>query len=271
MGVPSQPVSNIAPANADKAYPHPLISCMMPFIAIMVLLIIGLFAFVIWQASLPGDVTVPSVDGKTQAEATSELTRTGFRVEINAENEASDVFPAGTVTRSAPTAGRRVKHGRTVILTLSAGSIYTSVPDTKELPLMEAQEILRKAGLQIANEQYVYNEDLPYDRVINISPAPGSQVKRGGTVDLLISQGAQLRAGESATSDQRSSVLRIVVPKDAKGPDDVHIDVTDDDGKREVYRQRQNPGDEIVTTVQGSGKMKIEVYYGPKIILARYL
>ena len=44
---------------------------MMPFIAIMVLLIIGMFAFVIWQASLPGDVTVPSVDGKTQAEALS--------------------------------------------------------------------------------------------------------------------------------------------------------------------------------------------------------
>ncbi len=271
MGVPNQQLPNTTTATSDRVYPHPLISCMMPFIAIMVMLIIGIFAFVFWQFMLPGDVSIPSVDGKTQAEASTELRKAGFRIEINAEQEASDVFAAGTVTRTTPTAGRRVKNGRIVTLTLSAGSVFTSVPDVKELPLMEVQEILSKAGLQIANEQYVYNEDLPYDRVISMNPVSGTQVKRGSNVDLLISEGAQPSAGESATSDQRSNVVRVTVPKDAKGPDDVHIDVTDDDGKREIYRQRQNPGDEVVTTVQGSGKMTIDVYYGPKMILRRYL
>ena len=59
------------------------------------------------------------------------------------------------------------------------------------------------------------------------------------------------------------------MPADATAADTVRIDVTDDEGQRTVYSETHNPGEVVTQTVDGKGKMLIEVYFGDKLLLKR--
>jgi hypothetical protein len=175
------------------------------------------------------------------------------------------------VAETDPAPGRRVKQGRTVRLVLSSGSRYSVVPDVRELSLVEAQEKLVKAGLRVASEQYVYHDIIPYDRVIDVVPATGTRVDRNTAVAITLSEGPKPSEGDFMP-DVRSTVVHVILPDDEPEAKIMRIDVWDNAGKHEgVYQEMQEPGKEVTQTVQGSGKMTVEVYYGERLIMTRKL
>ena len=79
-----------------------------------------------------------------------------------------------------PGAGSRAPWGSTVVLRVSKGPDLVEVPDVVGLPKQEADERLRAAGLKA---RFV----LPVgSRVVQQSPGPGEQAKRGSEVRLLL-------------------------------------------------------------------------------------
>jgi len=251
-----------------ESYPHPLISCMMPLVAILAVLAVLLFGLQIWQITLPRDTFIPQIEGLKVTQATEALRRAGLEADIQKERQASETIPNDAVISADPASGRRVKKGRVIRLVISSGSAYTTVPDTREVAKPLAHDRIQQAGLIIGKEEYQNNPTIPFDRVISQTPKPGSRVKRQSAVNLVFSKGVEKPLIDE-TPTLRSTTITVVMPKDATEADQTRIDVTDDDGTRTVYEQEHEPGDKVVETVQGNGPMTIQVYFGDELILTK--
>lgn len=252
-------------------YPHPLISCLMPLFAIFGVSLVLLLGFTLWQVTRPGSVNIPNVLGEPVDRAISQLKQVGLEVDVMKERKADEKIPAGAVVRMMPTAGRRVREGRTIHLQISAGSAYAIVPDVIDLPQADAYEKLKEIGLRASVEKEVYDEHVQFDHIISISPGPGIKLTKDSTVSLVISKGPKIadEVFDPSTKELRSSVLTIDVPSTAKTGVEVRVDITDNDGKKTVFQEKHDPGDNIVFTAQGTGESTAEVYIGDELYLTR--
>jgi serine/threonine-protein kinase len=254
----------------EESYPHPLVSCLMPIIAIMALVSLMLIAFSRWIATEPRDVTVPPVEGLKQEFAEQELTRVGLVANVITPGQVSETVPEGAVISVEPPVGRRVKVGRSISLIISAGSGFTTVPDVRELPVEVARQRLTLAKLQVGTEVLVNHPTIPYDRVIDILPKPGDKLKLNSTVTLTLSKGP-LQPVIIAAPETHSGEITVKLPTDVAGPAELRIDVTDNDGKRTVLEEQRNPGETVKDTIQGTGEMTVEVFFDNKMILTKKL
>lgn len=256
-----------------ESYPHPFISCLMPVIAVLAVAAVVIFGFQLWEWSLPRQVLVPVVIGLKQEDATAQMRTVGLRPVVMPYQQASETIPAGLVISTAPAGGRHVRAGRVVNLVVSSGSAYTKVPDIRELGTTEAQTRLQQANLTVASEIYVYNDKIPADRVLAVTPAPGMRLKRASTVALKISKGPKPSEGMDAPElDTHVSTISVVLPTDqGDQPDMVRIDVIDDNGRTTVYEHEHAPGDTVTYTAKGVGDTTVEVYFGSVLILTRTL
>ena len=254
-----------------ESYPHPLISCLMPGVAILAIMALLLVGISTWQKAQPRDTTIPLVEGNKAEDAEKQLEQAGLKAEVAPQQQASETVPAGAVIKQEPLAGQHVKVGRVIRLIVSAGSAFTNVPDVRELSEGSARERLSLAGLVIGSEEYANHATIPFDRIIDMTPAPGQKVERQSAVHLVISKGPeqQTNADTSDSSPLRTTVVTVSLPTDAPDNAEARIDVTDDNGKRTVYQQPRKPGDTLVATVQGNGDMTIEVYFGDRLVLTR--
>ena len=254
-----------------ETYPHPLLSCMMPVVALLGVMVVVLFALQLWQITLPRDTIIPQIEGLKVEQAIADLHRAGLSAEVLKDHRSSETIPEDAVISALPAGGRRVKMGRKVQLTLSAGSAYSMVPDVRELPQSVADDRIMQAGLGIAKEEYQFNPTIPANRVITISPKPGLRVKRLSTVDIVLSKGAEQAANNTAPAAPQMRTVQVAatLPTDADGPEQVRIDVTDNAGTRTVYQQDHQPGEKINQSVQGTGKITVDVYFGDQLVLSK--
>jgi len=261
----------------EESYPHPFISALMPGIALLAIMALVLLAFNLWERSLPGDVTVPQVEGMATRNAMEQLERIGLNVELVRERKTSETIPEDHVIAATPEGGRQVKVGRTVRLVLSAGSAYTTVPDVRQLTQALARDTLQDAGLLVNEEQYQHDEKILFDRVISLTPPPGSRVAKMSGVKLVISKGPKEDAYPDIARPAprrgvpvlKSTMLNVTLPTDGEPTDTVRIDVVDGDGERTIYQKDHDAGETIVQTVQGKGDVTTKVYYGNRLVLTR--
>jgi len=252
--------------------PHPLVSCMMPGIAVLTIITAILLGFHLWQRTLPADTTVPMLAGTKVEDAISALHAAGLDPEQVKSRQSSEEIPEDYVISSTPDGGRRVKAGRIVLLLVSSGSAYTTVPDVRELPQEAARERLQTDNLVVAQEDYAFHPNIPFDRIINITPKPGTRVEKLSTVKLVISKGPDVpesTSGPAGVPEVKSTVISVALPTDGDPRDMVRIDVSDESGDRTVFQKEYNAGDTVVQTVEGKGDVTAKVYYGNRLILTR--
>ena len=135
-------------------------------------------------------VTVPSVTGKSQAEATSILEKEGFVVTVTQSYNAS--VQSGYVISQTPEAESSAPKGATITLTVSQGeeNNKVSVPNVVGLEEMDAVASLTESGLTVGNVTQVTNEDASLqDKVCYQSYSVGTYVEKGTAVDIRISTG----------------------------------------------------------------------------------
>ncbi|MGM9571160.1 MAG: Stk1 family PASTA domain-containing Ser/Thr kinase [bacterium] len=136
------------------------------------------------------EVNVPELTGKNLTEA--EKTAREFGLDINiSSREYSDNVPADTVIAQYPEAGRLVKKGRNIDLTLSRGPELKTVPDLTNKTLAEASIILGKENLLIGSMAEEYNDSVEKGKIIRQMPSAGNEVKKGSKIDLIVSQGKE--------------------------------------------------------------------------------
>ena len=135
-----------------------------------------------------------------------------------------------------------MERGERVQLFVSSGPEQVEVPDVTGLSRDSAEDLLAKAGLEVAVEEQESEE--PEDDVISQNPAAGTEVDRGTTVTITVSTGIERVSVPDVTGlsrrdaiDQLRSVGLTASPRE--------VDVTDPTQDGQVVDQRPGAGIEI--------------------------
>ncbi len=137
-----------------------------------------------------GEITIPDVVGKTQADATAALKEAGFEVET--ASASSDNVEEGKVLSSKPAAGYLLKAGETVTITISSGQDLIKVPSgIVGKGQTEATKLITDAGLKwsVAEE---YSDTVEAGYVVTCTPAEGTAVKKQSTIAVVVSKGTTM-------------------------------------------------------------------------------
>jgi serine/threonine-protein kinase len=133
--------------------------------------------------------TVPVVKGSTRVDAERALALAHLDAKVNSSFD--ETARAGVVLLGDPPAGRQVRRGSTVTLTVSKGPERYSVPQLAGRTQADAEQRIKDQKLTVGPVSKAYNETVPEGQVISTSPAADTQVKRASEVTLVISQGRQ--------------------------------------------------------------------------------
>lgn len=140
-------------------------------------------------------VKVPSLTGKSQADAESALAAAGL---VGSASEEYSDTAAGTVIFQSPDSGKEVEKGTTVSYVVSLGpkTQLVAIPDVVGATESAAKKRLQEEGLTAV---YVEEEfsNYPAGTISRVSPAVGSKVEKGSQVQYWISIGPQQSGGGS--------------------------------------------------------------------------
>jgi len=237
------------------------------------LIIAGLLVFIlggaygalwIWDLTGPRPVMVPNLIGVEEKAALEILARQGLKGEVMARQH-HERLAAGKVMSTFPGPNAAIKQGRTIEMVVSAGSGWARVPEVTEMSLARAREKIEQADLRVGWQRRRASGEVPEGYVLAQEPASGSRVRRGGSVNLVISSGS----GEAAAAPRegRRKYARVEVSLPAgEGTMRVRIEVQDDEGERVAYEGEHVAGSEFARTVVGTGTMTVKVYADDELI-----
>lgn len=220
-------------------------------------LVVGIGAGV-WYINSGQFTKVPFVLGKTEAQARDMLS--GEDLDAGVAEDFSDTVQPGRVIRTEPEGGSRIRQGDSVTLVVSKGPEMVEIPELYAVPLDEAREQLRDAGLKPGVEQEAFSEELPAGRVISTDPEDGEKIKAGRAVAMVVSRGAPIEVPDvigdeqsEAAEELREEGLAVEV-----GQETVHSE--EDAGT--VAETSPEPGSEL-----GEGdKVTLTLSKGPELL-----
>jgi len=159
-------------------------------IALVALALVLAAATFLFFAAGPGAKTaVPRVVGSTVEVAQKALTQAHLDTKV--VKSYDEIVRVGVVLAGDPPAGREVRRGSTVTLTISQGPERHEVPSLVGRTQTDAQDRVTGALLTVGTVTKAYSETVPEGQVISSSPAAGTALKRAAPVALVISQGRQ--------------------------------------------------------------------------------
>jgi beta-lactam-binding protein with PASTA domain len=155
-------------------------------IALLVLALIGLLAWLLWNSLIGTTVEVPDVVGKTVDEAQDTLSDAGLDWEV--ERRPSQK-PLDEVVDQDPEGGAPAEEGDTVTLFVSSGPREVEVPDLVGLTRAQAKSTLEEEGLEVGTVEKVASDTAPAGEVVSQNPSAGITVDAGTEVDFSVSSG----------------------------------------------------------------------------------
>ncbi|MEO8092219.1 MAG: Stk1 family PASTA domain-containing Ser/Thr kinase [bacterium] len=132
-------------------------------------------------------VTVPKVAGLPLAQARTKID--GARLELKGLREKfSSQAKPGQAVGSVPPRGTSVDCGSPVTLLVSKGTNVIELPDVIGQQEVDAKAELERLGFIVDVDER--DADQPEGEVIGQDPGPGSRLKKGSTVSIIVSTGA---------------------------------------------------------------------------------
>lgn len=132
-------------------------------------------------------VQVPNVVGMTYDEGGQILLNAELRPEPR--TQVSPTVPEGDIISTDPPAGVTVSPGQVVDVVVSAGAAPINVPSLSLLTLAEAEALLAERGLTVGTVSAENSSSIGRDVVIRSDPEPGTVLREGDPVNLVLSTG----------------------------------------------------------------------------------
>ena len=133
------------------------------------------------------DIVLEDYVGMTRAEAEASTQVGTGQIKIDWVEEYSSTYGEGYIYKQSPAAGRIVREGQTVTLTVSLGTQYVTIPDTTNYVQADAEQLLRDSGLSVLVVQNV-EPSVAVGAVIRTDPVAGTTVAAGSTVVVYVSR-----------------------------------------------------------------------------------
>jgi beta-lactam-binding protein with PASTA domain len=137
-------------------------------------------------------MTVPNVEGLTQAAATTVITGAKLMIGTVTQHTSSTVA-VGTVISQDPTTGTSLAQGSPVNLLISSGPQMATAPNVEGLTQDAATAAITEAKLMIGTVTQ-QTSNTTSGNVISQDPASGSSLAEGSAVNLMISSGPRMVA-----------------------------------------------------------------------------
>ncbi|MBO9555861.1 Stk1 family PASTA domain-containing Ser/Thr kinase [Cellulomonas sp.] len=144
-----------------------------------------------------GNVTVPNVVGKPQAEATQALNDANLQVNTT---EVESPQPPGTVVAQDKAPDTLVKQRTVVNLQIAKAMTTATVPSVAGMTYDQAVQTLAQAGL--TNVKRVdETSERPANEVLRTDPASGTEVEFDQQIDIHVSKGNQPQGNGTPTKN----------------------------------------------------------------------
>jgi serine/threonine-protein kinase len=130
---------------------------------------------------------VPVLVGTNRSLAVQQIRGRGL---VPSVTEQQSSKPTGEVIRQAPSAGSELPRGSGVSIVVSKGEEKSKIPNVIGKERAEAVEALREAGLKPAVQEQLTEVPTQVGRVTDQFPPPGSEVKPGSSVTVVVGKRA---------------------------------------------------------------------------------
>jgi eukaryotic-like serine/threonine-protein kinase len=162
-------------------------------VPIVLLLLVALGAgggYGAWYLTDGQWVRTPSVLNIDQATATARLKAAELNVRTGPA-QFNETVPVGSVISATPGAGSRLKKHATVTVVVSKGQQRFTVPTLVRSTPSAAKTALEKVSLVLGKQTQIYSETVPKGLIISASQQPGTPLRYGTSVDVVVSRGQQ--------------------------------------------------------------------------------
>ena len=129
----------------------------------------------------------PDLLGKSEAEVRSILKTLGLKLEIEYDEE--DNRPNGVVLSQEPVMGTKLKTGDTLKVFLNKLDEVVTIPNVINRTRAEAEDLFTSSSINIGEVKEEYSNEIEAGKIISTEPKAGFEIKRGQSVDLVISKG----------------------------------------------------------------------------------
>jgi serine/threonine-protein kinase len=146
-----------------------------------------------------------------------------------------------------------------VVITILLRQEEVRVPDLAGLDIVTVVETLSQQGLQVKVDRREPNQSVPKDSIISQNPAPGTGIKKGRTVRLVVSQGPSEFAAPRLMGEQYRKA-EFILRQGGLLPPDVAWAWSDKIERNMVMAQDPPPG----TPLEQGGRVGILVSLGKK-------
>ncbi len=157
-----------------------------------VVIVLLFFLSLKWLTHHASARTVPSVTGKTLAEATQLLEKNGFEIVIQ-DSVYVDTLPPSGIIRQVPEPDAVVKVNRTVYLTINRKvAPLIEMPNLVGYSLRNAEMVLKNMGLRIGDTTFKadFAKNSVLEQRFDGAPiAAGTKLRQGSEISLVLGNG----------------------------------------------------------------------------------
>ncbi len=213
------------------------------------------------DAGAEGEVKMISLLGQELADAQKALTKLGLKL-YSLGTEHSDQYPEGQIISQDIKEGESVEKGTMVKVTVSSGAEPISLPNVVGYTESQAVSMLQAAELKVSTDSRNDNT-VEAGIVIEQSPVGGTQVHKGETVSIVVSQGKERVTVPDLRNQKEEKAGALLAEKGLEiGSTDSEYHDTVPEGQ--IISQVPNPGESVyagsqVDYVVSLGKK--EVFY----------
>lgn len=147
-------------------------------------------------------VNMPDVKDQTYQEAVNRLTEIGIKkANIRKVEKYSDTVESGNIIKQTPASNKSIAADETIVeLTVSKGAKTVSLRSLMYMTKAEVQNYFDQEGL-ILIDQYAYSDTIAQGSVITQEPVARTQVKKGDSITVVFSSGAEPKPSTTETSE----------------------------------------------------------------------
>ena len=162
-------------------------------LAIVAVIAFLFFHWITFVTNHGNEITVPNLAKLNEEQVEEKLNELDLDYEIIDTVDYNPNFPKLTVAQQEPTAGSKVKGGRTIYIKLNAATFkMVGVPDLIEKTYRQAVPTLKAVGLQEGTIKYIpyIGKDMVLEMWMNGKKIkPGTRVLKASKIDLVLGDG----------------------------------------------------------------------------------
>ncbi|MDN3358435.1 Stk1 family PASTA domain-containing Ser/Thr kinase [Actinomadura sp. DC4] len=171
--------------------------------AVVVVLLLG---GLVWSVTVGSTERVPKLVGLSEEAARAQAEKVGLKVKRGESRYDANV-PKDKVADVQPKVGTEVKKGALLTLVFSKGKKPVNIPDVHGIPLDQAKQRLKEAGLQAGDEVQQESTTIPRGYVVRTKPAAGETQSPDDPVTLVVSTGIKMPNLVNMRRDQANTTL----------------------------------------------------------------